>query len=130
MGRTSSTNTLKTWERLLMEMTGIIVLMGGTRALGSVSPPMGVGMADKIGDRSVAVVSTAMGTVLQVKIVEVEEVMITGTMNAIWGRPRLSQPPVTQRAKRVKGKTPGTLHTIHLQMHQGMSQPQVMMTFP
>jgi hypothetical protein len=118
---------LKIWERPLMEVTGSIVLMRGTRILGSVSPPIGVGMVDKIGDRPVLVVSTAMGVDLQVGIVEVEEVMNTG--RTIEGRPRLSQPPVTQTAKTAKGKTPDTLHS-SLQMHQGISQPRVMMMFP
>jgi len=44
-------NTLKIWERQSMEVTGSIVLLGGTRASKPVSPPMGVGMAAKIGDK-------------------------------------------------------------------------------
>lgn len=68
-----------------MEMTGRTVLMGRTRALRGASPPMGVGMVAKIGDRPVLVIPTVMGVVLQVMIVEVEGVMITGTTNAIGG---------------------------------------------
>jgi len=124
MRQTFSVDTLTIWERLSMEVTGRIVLKGGTRG---VSPPMGVGMVVKIGDKSVVVIP---GVVLRVGIVEVGEVMITGTTNAIGGRPRLSRPPATQRAKRVKGKTPGTLRNIHTRMHQGMSQRQGTMTFP
>jgi hypothetical protein len=117
MRQTSSVITSKIWERLSMEVTGSIVLMGGTRASKDVSPPMGVGMVAKIGDRSAQVVLTVMGVVLGVRIAEVEEVTIIGTTNAIGERPRLSLPPATQRARIVKGKAPGTLHGLHVQTH-------------
>jgi hypothetical protein len=123
-------NTLKIWERLSMEVTGSTALMGGTRASKAVSPPMGVGMVARIGDRSAQVVLTVMGVVLGVRIAEVEEVTIIGTTNAIWGRPRLPLPPVTQRARIVKGKTPGTLHDLHVQTYQGVSQHRETMMFP
>jgi hypothetical protein len=123
-------DTLKIWVTMSMEMTGRAVLMGGTRALRDSSRPMGVGMVAKIGDRSVLVIPTVMGVVLQVMIVEVEGVMITGTKNAIGGHPQLSQPLVTRRVKKVRAKTPGTLRSTHIQMHQGMSQRQEMTMFP
>jgi hypothetical protein len=116
-------DTLKIWERLSMEVTGRIAPMGGTR---SVSPPVGVGMVARIGDKSVLVIPTVTGVVLRARIVEGGEVMITGTTNVIGGRPRLSRPPVTQKARRVKGRTPGTLR---IPMHQRMSQHRETMTF-
>lgn len=113
-----------------MEVTGSIVLMGGTRASKDVSPPTGVGMVAKIGDRPAQVVLTVMGMVLGVRIAEVEEVTIVGTTNAIGERPRRSQPPATQRARIVKGKAPGALHGLHIQTYQGMFQHREMMMFP
>lgn len=123
-------NTLKIWERLSMEVTGSIVLMGETRALKDVSPPMGVGMVAKIGDRSAQVVLTVMGVVLGVRIAEVEEGTIVGTTNAIGERPRLPPPLATQRARIVKGRAQGTLRGLHIQTHQGVSQHREMMMFP
>lgn len=109
-----------------MEVTGSIVLMGGTRTSKDVSPPMGVGMVAKIGDRSAQVVLTVMGVVPAVMIAEVEEVAIVGTTNAIGECPRLSLPPATQRAKIVKMKAPDILHGLQ----QGVSQRREMMMFP
>src|SRR6267154_2933449 len=105
MRQTFSTNTLKIWESLSMAVTGSIVLMvmGGTRVSKDVSPPMGVGMVVKIGDRLAQVVLTVLGVVLGVMIAEVEEVTIIGTITAIGERPRLPLPPATQRARIVKG---------------------------
>jgi len=70
-----------------------------------------------------------MGVVLGVTIAEVEEVTIIGTTNASGECPRLSLPPATQRAKRVKRKVPA-LHGLHLQVQQEMSQHREMMMFP
>jgi hypothetical protein len=117
--------SLKIWERLSMEVTGSIVLMGGTRALKDVNPPIGMGMVAKIGDRSAQVVLTVMGVVPGVGIAEVEEVT-----NAIGERPRLFLPPATRRARIVKGRVPGILHSLQLQTHQGVSQHREMMMFP
>jgi hypothetical protein len=91
---------------------------------------MGMGMVAKIGDRSAQVVFTVMGVVPGVGIAEVEEVTITGTTNAIGELPRLSLLPATRRARIVKGKVPGTLHSLQLQTHQGVSQHREMMMFP
>jgi len=109
-----------------MEVTRSIVLMGGTRASMDVSPPVGVGIVAKIGDRSAQVVLTVTGVVLGVRIAEVEEVTIIGTTNAIGERPRFPLPPVTQRARIVKRKAPGTLHGLHVQTLQRVFREMTM----
>jgi len=118
-------------RRWSMDMAMNIIQIEGMKTWRDISLPLGVGTTAEVGDMlALALVAPAtMGVVLLVMIVEGEDAIIIGKTIATGGPRRRFLLPVTQRAKKVKRRTRGTLPDGHIQMHQQNYRRREMMTF-
>jgi hypothetical protein len=112
-----------------MDMAMNIIQIEGMKTWRGISLPLGVGTTAEIGDMLALVAPATMGVVLLVMIVEEEDAIIIGKTIATGGPRRRFLLLVTQRAKKVKRRTRGTLPGGHIQMHQQNYRRREMMTF-